>query len=111
MHPVNLFKALSDETRIRLLHLSLHFELNVNEIVKVLGMGQSRISHHLKILTESGLITHRRVTQMHPPINGVMLIDRRKKMQCENSNTIISFIFTQLRIYVCTTKINNCRAR
>jgi len=60
MSPVNLFKALSDETRLRLLNLSLHHELNVNEIVRILDMGQSRISHHLKILTESGLITHRR---------------------------------------------------
>ncbi len=60
MRPVSLFKALSDETRVRLLNLSLHHELNVNEIVRVLGMGQSRISHHLKILNESGLITHRR---------------------------------------------------
>jgi ubiquinone/menaquinone biosynthesis C-methylase UbiE len=60
MTPVTLFKALSDETRLRLLNLSLHHELNVNEIVRVLGMGQSRVSHHLKILTDSGLLTHRR---------------------------------------------------
>lgn len=60
MSPVNLFKALSDETRLRLLNLSLQHELNVNELVRILDMGQSRISHHLKILTESGLVTHRR---------------------------------------------------
>jgi ArsR family transcriptional regulator len=58
--PLNFFKALSDETRIRLLNLSIHHELNVNELVRVLDMGQSRISHHLKVLAENGLITHRR---------------------------------------------------
>jgi len=57
---INLFKALSDETRMRLLNLSVHYELNVNEIVSILEMGQSRISRHLKILTDCGLLTFRR---------------------------------------------------
>jgi len=60
MNVVNFFKALSDETRLRLVYLSLHYELNVNELVSILGMGQSRISRHLKILTDSKLLKHRR---------------------------------------------------
>ena len=32
----------------------------VNELVRILGMGQSRVSRHLKILTEAGLLTSRR---------------------------------------------------
>ncbi len=60
MKAVNYFKALSDETRLRLLHIFLHHELNVNEIVAVTGMGQSRISRHLKILADNGLLTYRR---------------------------------------------------
>ena len=57
---LNLFKALSDETRMRLLNLAIHHELNVNEIVRVLEMGQSRVSRHLKILTDCGLLNFRR---------------------------------------------------
>ncbi|MBF0482665.1 MAG: metalloregulator ArsR/SmtB family transcription factor [Desulfovibrionaceae bacterium] len=53
-------KALSDETRLRLTRLLLRRELAVAEIVAVLGMGQSRISRHLKILADSGLISFRR---------------------------------------------------
>ena len=60
MKAVNFFKALSDETRLRLLHIFTHYELNVNEIVEIMGMGQSRISRHLKILTDSQLLTYRR---------------------------------------------------
>jgi ubiquinone/menaquinone biosynthesis C-methylase UbiE len=60
MKAVNYFKALADETRLRLVHLSLHYELNVNEIVAILRMGQSRISRHLKILTDYQLLTSRR---------------------------------------------------
>ncbi|MCP4148584.1 MAG: metalloregulator ArsR/SmtB family transcription factor [bacterium] len=60
MKAVNLFKALSDETRLRLINLFLHYELNVNEIVTIMEMGQSRISRHLKILTDNKLLTFRR---------------------------------------------------
>lgn len=53
-------KALADPTRIRLLHILYRHELSVNEIVSVLGMGQSRISRHLRILTEAELLVCRR---------------------------------------------------
>lgn len=54
------FKSLSDETRIRLLNVLMHHELSVNEIVTLMDMGQSRISRHLKILTDAGLLRCRR---------------------------------------------------
>ncbi len=54
------FKALADETRIRLLNILMHHEMSVNEIVTLLDMGQSRISRHLKVLTDSGLLECRR---------------------------------------------------
>ena len=60
MDIVRLFKSLGDETRLRLLHLLLHHELNVNELVRIMDMGQSRISRHLKILADSGLLQSRR---------------------------------------------------
>lgn len=54
------FKALADETRLRLFNILLHHELSVNEIVTLMDMGQSRISRHLKILTDAGLVSCRR---------------------------------------------------
>ncbi len=54
------FKALADETRLRLLYILHRHELSVNELVGILGMGQSRVSRHLKILTEAGLLQWRR---------------------------------------------------
>ncbi|MCW7505867.1 ArsR/SmtB family transcription factor [Leptospira paudalimensis] len=53
-------KAISDETRIRILHILSFGAFSVNEVVEILGMGQSRISRHLKILTEAGLVGSRR---------------------------------------------------
>jgi len=60
MGTVNYFKALADETRLRILNLLNGNELHVNEIVGILGMGQSRISRHLKILSDASLITSRK---------------------------------------------------
>jgi ArsR family transcriptional regulator len=60
IHGIDYFKALADETRLRILFILLNQELNVNELVSILAMGQSRISRHLKILTSAGLLTVRR---------------------------------------------------
>ncbi len=60
MELLNYFKALSDKTRLRLFNILIHHELNVNEIVSVLEMSQPRISRHLKVLLESGLVASRR---------------------------------------------------
>ena len=51
MTTVTIFKALADETRLRLLRILLHHELSVNELVSILKMGQSRISRHLRVLS------------------------------------------------------------
>lgn len=57
---LKIFKALSDETRLRIFNILANHELNVNEIVQVLQMGQSRVSRHLKILSDCGLVRSRR---------------------------------------------------
>jgi ArsR family transcriptional regulator len=58
--PLDIYKALADETRLRLVRLLLRGALNVNELTDILQMGQSRISRHLKILAEASLVTSRR---------------------------------------------------
>jgi ArsR family transcriptional regulator len=60
MKSINYFKALADETRIRLFNILLNHEMSVNDLVSLMGMGQSRISRHLKILTDAGIIQCRR---------------------------------------------------
>jgi ArsR family transcriptional regulator len=57
---LNLFKALGDECRLRIVRAVSQAELSVAELVKVLGMPQSTVSRHLKPLRESELLESRR---------------------------------------------------
>jgi ArsR family transcriptional regulator len=49
-------KAAAEPTRLRLLELLTHGELTVGEISLVLGQSQPRISRHLKVLCDAGLL-------------------------------------------------------
>src|SRR5712671_3301758 len=54
------FHALSDETRLQIVEMLSHGERCVCELQDVLDAAQSRLSFHLKVLKESGLVTDRR---------------------------------------------------
>lgn len=49
-------KAAGESTRLRLLALLAGGELNVTDLTRILNQSQPRISRHLKLLTEAGLI-------------------------------------------------------
>ena len=54
------FRALGDETRLRVLETLVTGERCVSDIMDALGLGQSLVSHHLRALREAGLVTVRR---------------------------------------------------
>ena len=55
-----LFKVFGDSTRIQILSvLSVH-DLCVCDIVKLLGMSQSAVSHQLRVLKDAHLVTYKR---------------------------------------------------
>jgi len=54
---LEVFKALADPSRLRLVAVLFAGEFTVQELTSVLNMGQSRISRHLKILTEAGILS------------------------------------------------------
>ncbi len=57
---VQLFHALSDETRLEIVRLLSHGERCVCELQNVLDAAQSRLSFHLKTLKDAGLVSDRR---------------------------------------------------
>src|ERR1700674_960601 len=58
----DLFRLLGDEARLRLLRLlaGRHGRLNVTELTSVLGLAQSGVSRHLRLLKEAGLVVEER---------------------------------------------------
>lgn len=57
---LRLLRALSDPTRLRIVGLLETDELSVNELQEITRMGQSRISTHLGLLQDAGLVQSRR---------------------------------------------------
>lgn len=58
---VQIFKLLSDETRLRILYFLAHEpELHVRALCEALHQSQPAVSHHLALLREAGLIASRR---------------------------------------------------
>ena len=57
---LNLCGRFSDPTRLRIVALLEKDELSVNELQEITRMGQSRISTHLGLLQDSGLVQSRR---------------------------------------------------
>jgi ubiquinone/menaquinone biosynthesis C-methylase UbiE len=50
-------RAIAESTRVRLLFILSHGEFNVSELTQMLGQSQPRVSRHLKLMVEAGLVT------------------------------------------------------
>ena len=82
----DLFKALADETRLRILHLLFEREQCVTELMAALGLNQSHVSHHLKVLKTAGLVHHRRdghriCYTLHPDVRSRLSETRQETLQ------------------------------
>jgi ArsR family transcriptional regulator len=52
----DLFQAVSDPTRLRILALLARMELSVGELAQLLEQSQPRVSRHVRILAEAGIV-------------------------------------------------------
>lgn len=50
-------RAIAETTRLRLLFVLSHGEFNVSELTQILGQSQPRVSRHLKLMSEAGLLS------------------------------------------------------
>lgn len=57
---LEVLKILSDEVRLKIVYLLSENELCVCELMEALEMNQSRISNHLRILRDTGIIKSKR---------------------------------------------------
>lgn len=56
-----IFKALSDEKRLYILELLRNGSICACEILEKVDIGQSSLSYHMKVLTESGIVESKQV--------------------------------------------------
>ncbi len=49
-------RAVAEATRVRILFILSHGEFNVSELTQILGQSQPRVSRHLKLMVEAGLV-------------------------------------------------------
>lgn len=57
---LDIFRALADPTRLRIVALLRRMELSVGELAQVLGQSQPRVSRHVKILCDAGIAARRK---------------------------------------------------
>ena len=50
-------RAVAESTRVRILFILSHGEFNVSELTQILGQSQPRVSRHLKLMVEAGLVS------------------------------------------------------
>src|SRR6201984_2381228 len=55
-HLLAALRAVAEPTRLRLIILCARGELTVSELTQILGQSQPRVSRHLKLLCEAGLL-------------------------------------------------------
>ena len=60
MNLLIIMRALADPTRLRIAFLVLRLELSVGELVQILDQSQPRVSRHIRILDEAGLLERRK---------------------------------------------------
>lgn len=59
-----IFKALADPTRVRILHALSHSELCVGDLAVALGMKEPAVSHQLRLLRTLRVVRARRVGKL-----------------------------------------------
>jgi len=57
---VEFCKALADDTRQQILEMLLEGEMSVTDIAEAFDTSQPTISHHLRVLKQFGMVTHRK---------------------------------------------------
>lgn len=85
---VLLFKALADETRLKIVEMLCDGELCACKILENFNITQPTLSYHMKILCDSGLVEGKKLgTWMHYSINKDHLNAAERLLEKFNNNT------------------------
>ena len=79
-------KAVAETTRLRILFALSHGEMNVTELTQLLGQSQPRVSRHLKLMADAGLISR------HKEGNWVLFRQREEGMGGALSRALVDML-------------------
>ena len=95
-----LYRLLGDDARLRLLRLLALERLNVTELTGILGIAQSGVSRHLRILEDAGLVVSRKAgrSRLHylNPVPIRLIHDRWIDKYTEHRVSALAELKTQL---------------
>lgn len=86
----DIFKALSDETRLRILSLIMNSEMCVCEIENCLGLTQSNTSRHLTALKNAGILSSSKQAQW--------TYYRLNEEFCNENRELINYLTNRFRL-------------
>lgn len=93
---IKMLKTIADSTRIQILDVLSCKEMCACEILELLTISQSTLSHHMKVLIDSGLVKSRKeATWMHYSVN----YDKVNELHC-----FIDKITKEKQDCICYTK-------
>ena len=92
----NIFKALCDENRVRIMKLLCTGEKCACQLLEELNISQPTLSHHMKILCDSGIVVGRKEGKwMHYSI-------------CAEGSQLAKACLSELTTVCCTGEAKSC---
>lgn len=90
-----VLKAISDETRMKIIKLLLGHDYCVKGLAKRLGLSESAVSQHVKVMKEAGiLVGEKRGYFIHYEVNRAVLLEVAKELEMLAGGETLSCVAT-----------------
>lgn len=87
---LNIMKALSDETRLKIIDLLMEYDFCVGALSRQLGISEAAVSQHLKVLRKAGIVSgEKRGYYTHYDINRKLLLETSQAIHAMAVNNVI----------------------
>lgn len=113
----DLFKALAHPKRLEVIHLLRDQELNVSQMISMLGLPQANLSQHLHVLREAGVVETKREGKQivyklaHPNVIKASDLFREMLIEQHQRETIVDELTAKMKDLVPLVKDRVCGMR